>query len=69
MGVCLGQSDEEVRLGCVRERDAHGRLGRRWPGGLYDVDGLPLYVSRGLGTVDLPLRLFAPAEVALFTIS
>jgi predicted MPP superfamily phosphohydrolase len=46
----------------------HGPLGRRWPAGLYDVDGLPLYVSRGLGTVDLPLRLFAPAEVALFTI-
>jgi predicted MPP superfamily phosphohydrolase len=47
----------------------HGPLGRKWPGGLYDVDGLPLYVSRGLGNVDLPLRLFAPAEVALFTIS
>ncbi|MDB4979708.1 MAG: Phosphoesterase [Myxococcales bacterium] len=47
----------------------HGPLGRRWPAGLYDVDGLPLYVGRGLGTVDLPLRLFAPAEVALFTIA
>ncbi|HVZ71467.1 MAG TPA: metallophosphoesterase [Polyangia bacterium] len=47
----------------------HGPLGRRWPGGLYDVDDLKLYVSRGLGTVDLPLRLYAPAEVALFTIT
>jgi predicted MPP superfamily phosphohydrolase len=47
----------------------HGPLGRRWPGGLYDVDDLRLYVSRGVGNVDLPLRWNAPAEVALFTIS
>jgi predicted MPP superfamily phosphohydrolase len=25
-------------------------------------------VSRGLGTVDLPLRAYAPPDVALFTI-
>jgi predicted MPP superfamily phosphohydrolase len=46
----------------------HGRLGRRWPGGLYDIDGLRLYVSRGLGNVDLPVRWNAPAEVALLTL-
>jgi predicted MPP superfamily phosphohydrolase len=47
----------------------HGPMGRKWPGGLYDVDGLPLYVSRGLGNVELPLRMYSPPEVALFTIS
>ena len=47
----------------------HGPLGRKYPTGLYDVDGLRVYVSRGVGNVDLPLRLNAPAEVALFTIS
>jgi predicted MPP superfamily phosphohydrolase len=47
----------------------HGPLGRKYPSGLYDLDGLRLYVSRGLGNVDLPLRLNAPPEVALFTIS
>jgi uncharacterized protein len=46
-----------------------GPLGPRWPAGLYDVDGLTLYVSRGLGCVELPLRLFAPPDVAAFTIS
>jgi uncharacterized protein len=46
----------------------YGHYGRRWPAGLYDAEGLPLYVSRGLGNVDFPLRLFAPPEVALFTI-
>ena len=47
----------------------HGPLGRRWPAGLYDVDGLPLFVSRGLGAVDFPLRLYAPPDVALFTLT
>jgi predicted MPP superfamily phosphohydrolase len=47
----------------------HGPLGRRWPSGLHHADGLPLFVSRGLGNVELPLRAFAPPDVALFTIS
>ena len=47
----------------------HGPLGRRWPAGLYEVDGLPLFVSRGLGAVDFPLRLYAPPDVSLFTIT
>jgi predicted MPP superfamily phosphohydrolase len=47
----------------------HGPLGHRWPAGLYQIDDLAMFVSRGLGTVELPLRLFAPPDVALFTIS
>jgi uncharacterized protein len=47
----------------------HGPLGRKYPSGLYDIDDLRLYVSRGVGNVDLPLRLNAPPEVALFTIT
>ena len=46
-----------------------GPLGPRWPAGLYDVDGMALYVSRGVGVVDLPVRLFAPPDVASFTIT
>ena len=47
----------------------HGHLGRRWPAGLYDVDGLPLFVSRGIGAVEIPLRLYAPPDVGIFTIA
>ena len=47
----------------------HGPVGRKYPSGLYALDGLRLYVSRGLGNVDLPLRWNAPPEVALFSIS
>ena len=46
-----------------------GPLGPRWPAGLYEVDGMALYVSRGVGVVDLPVRLFAPPDVASFTIT
>jgi predicted MPP superfamily phosphohydrolase len=46
----------------------HGHLGRRWPAGLYDIDGLPLFVSRGIGAVEIPLRLYAPPDVAIFTV-
>jgi predicted MPP superfamily phosphohydrolase len=47
----------------------HGPLGRRWPAGLYDADGVRLFVSRGIGAVDLPLRVWAPADVAAFEIT
>jgi len=46
----------------------HGRLGRRWPSGLHQVEDLTLFVSRGLGAVDVPLRAFAPPDIALFTL-
>ncbi len=52
----------------------HGAYGRKYPAGLYDVGPMKLgvaklYVGRGLGNVDLPVRWNAPPEVALFTIS
>jgi predicted MPP superfamily phosphohydrolase len=47
----------------------HGPLGRKYPTGLYDVGGMHVYVSRGVGNVDLPLRVNAPSEVAFFEIS
>jgi len=47
----------------------HGPLGRRWPGGLYDADGVRLFVSRGVGVVDLPIRAFAPSDVSSFEVA
>jgi predicted MPP superfamily phosphohydrolase len=47
----------------------HGPLGRRWPSGLHRVGDLQLFVSRGLGAVDVPLRAYAPPDVTLFTIT
>jgi hypothetical protein len=43
----------------------HGRL---WPFGRHEVDGLTLFVSRGVGGSLVPMRTYAPPDVALFTI-
>jgi hypothetical protein len=46
-----------------------GKYGRRWPAGLFDVDGMKLFVSRGLGSVELPIRAYARPDVSLFTLT
>jgi uncharacterized protein len=43
-----------------------GPLSRRWPHGLYRLDDFHLFVSRGVGYSDLPVRSFAPSDVAVF---
>ena len=42
-----------------------GHCGRRWPFGLHAVNGMQLFVSRGVGYSDLPVRSFAPSDVAI----
>jgi predicted MPP superfamily phosphohydrolase len=42
--------------------------GRRYPIGHYDVDGMQLYVSRGLGTYRPPVRFRCAPEVTLITL-
>lgn len=42
------------------------RYGRRYPAGLYNAAGGKLYVNRGLGTSDFPLRLGVPGELTVF---
>jgi predicted MPP superfamily phosphohydrolase len=46
-----------------------GQLGKRWPFGLHREGDLTLFVSRGVGTTELPIRTFAPPDVAVFTLS
>ena len=45
-----------------------GPYSRRYPAGLHRSDGLWLFVSRGVGATDLPIRMYAPPEVAIFEI-
>ncbi len=45
-----------------------GRVGKRFPCGLFDADaadGMTLFVSRGVGGVELPIRTFARPEIAV----
>ncbi|MEZ4529838.1 MAG: metallophosphoesterase [Thermomicrobiales bacterium] len=42
--------------------------GRKRDLGLYTVDGMPVYISRGLGVYRPPVRFLAPPEVTLVTL-
>jgi uncharacterized protein len=43
-------------------------MARKYPIGLYTVGRMKLYTNSGLGTIRVPIRLFAPPEVTLFTL-
>jgi predicted MPP superfamily phosphohydrolase len=43
----------------------HGRMCREYPSGLAQFGSGAVYVSRGVGTVELPMRTFAPPDVML----
>ncbi len=44
------------------------RLGRKYPRGLYWLNGMTLYTNRGLGTSHLRVRFNCPPEIAVFTL-
>ncbi len=58
----------QVRLPVWGDRLTAALEGSPFVRGLYQVDGVPLYVSQGLGMSVLPVRLFCPPEVTVFTL-
>lgn len=46
----------------------HALTGTRFAAGRYSHEGRHVFVSRGLGTVEVPVRRFSPPEIALLTI-
>jgi predicted MPP superfamily phosphohydrolase len=42
-----------------------GRMGRKYPHGFHVVDDTLLFVSRGLGGVEVPVRAWAPPDVVV----
>jgi predicted MPP superfamily phosphohydrolase len=44
------------------------RAGRRYPYGRHQLDGLTLFVSRGVGGSLVPVRTWAPPDVVVFTV-
>lgn len=53
-------------LGPVFLLPGHGREFYR---GLYNLNGKKIYVSRGIGTIHIPLRIFCPPEITFINIS
>lgn len=43
--------------------------GRKYPYGLYPGSDRSLFVTRGLGTLNIPARFFCPPEVAILTLA
>jgi uncharacterized protein len=43
--------------------------GRRYPRGLYQANDSRLFTSQGIGTVDLPVRINCPPEIAEITLT
>ena len=43
-------------------------MGRNYIHGLFQVNGLQMYVNRGLGTVHLPVRFRCPPEITVLTL-
>jgi predicted MPP superfamily phosphohydrolase len=43
----------------------HGRMCSQYPSGFAQLESGVVYVSRGVGTVELPMRTFAPPDVML----
>lgn len=43
--------------------------GRRYVLGMHDVDGMPVYTSRGVGVYRPPIRVLCPPEVTLVTLT
>lgn len=46
-----------------------GRVGKRRPAGMYEEHDMHLFVSRGVGGVEVPVRTFARPEVAIFELT
>lgn len=45
-----------------------GRWARRFPHGVHDCEGATVFVSRGVGGVELPVRAYAPPDVGVFEV-
>jgi len=50
------------------KRSPAERFHERWKG-LYKLDGSHLYVTTGLGTMGMAVRLFMPPEIVILTVT
>ena len=55
----------QVNLPLVRRYFIPSRHGTRYRAGLIEEGGRYLFVTRGVGTTGIPVRLFAPPEIAV----
>lgn len=66
--LCGHTHGGQVALPGPRPLVVPSRMGKVYPWGLHDLGDLALFVSRGLGGVEVPVRSWAPPDIALFTL-
>ena len=44
------------------------KLGRKYASGMHEINGIRVYVSRGIGLVSIPFRIHCPPEVPVFVL-
>ena len=59
----------QVNLPLLRARATPSRYGARYRAGHVEEDGRHMFVSRGIGTSRLPVRLFAAPEIAVLRLT
>lgn len=58
----------QVVLPLVGPLTCNSRYGSRYAAGLFRIGAVSLFVTRGLGEVTVPLRVFCPPEIAVLTL-
>ena len=59
----------QVRLPGIGALFTATRIGRRYDQGLFDFHGVPLFITSGVGTSVVPIRLLNPPELVLLTLT
>ncbi len=68
--LCVGHTHGgQVRLPLYGALITNSQVGKKYEYGLYHVGPTNMFVSRGIGTIGLPVRFLAPPEVAVIDIS
>lgn len=58
----------QIRVPAIGPLMTMSRLPRHLIMGLHDYEGIPVFVSRGIGYSGLDIRLWCPSEIALITV-
>jgi len=66
--LCGHTHGGQVCLPGGRPLTVPGQRSRQWPHGVHEHQGTCIVVSRGIGGVEIPVRLFAPPDVVWVTV-
>jgi hypothetical protein len=63
--LCGHTHGSQVRLPLIAQYARYNIANTRFSAGLYDVNGIPVFITTGVGTSGRPIRIFARPEVVV----